>query len=147
MLNVTCPQCQMMTSASNNYCGHCGAALEDNPIILRQPGGLNVAGRNLPSTQLRNIGLSLAVSVVALLAEVGVIYLNRRVQRMKRDTAVVPLQSQRSQPAQVEPLPVPVEPEPRRRTVVVISERIVEIRRFGRPAKRLIERVAWRSDD
>ncbi len=147
MIETTCPHCQMLTSTRNNYCGHCGAALDDNPIILRQPAGLNIAGRNLPATQLKRVGISLAVSMVALLAEVGLVYLNRRVQRMQQETAVMPLQSVRNVSKRGNPPPAVVPEEPRRRTVIVLSERIVEIRRFGRPVQRMIERVAYRSDE
>ncbi len=92
MYETTCPQCHMANASSHNYCGRCGAALDNEPIVVSESKGLSVGGMNLPARQLRQIGFSVLVSAATLLAEVGVIYLNRRVQQMRRDSAVVPLQ-------------------------------------------------------
>ncbi len=142
MYETTCPQCHMANASNHNYCGRCGAALDDAPIVVSESKGLSVGGMNLPARQLRQIGFSVLVSAATLLAEVGVIYLNRRVQQIRQDSAVVPLQ--RTNPTNEL---LPSAEEPRSRKVTVISERIVEVRRFGRPVQRLIERVAWRSED
>jgi hypothetical protein len=109
---------------------------------MRQQNSLVISGRQLPARQLKRLGVSVAVSVVALLAEVGFIYLRRRVDRMQ-----VPSLSFRRRRA----LPVPIEEQPEKkaskRIVTVYSERVVEERRWGRPVRRIVNRLAWRSEE
>jgi hypothetical protein len=142
MVDRICPNCRHSNAPYVNTCENCGASLVNPPVIMRQQNSLVVSGRQLPAQQLKRLGVSVAVSVVALLAEVALVYLRRRVDRMQ-----APSFSMRRRHA----LPVPVEEQPHRkaskRIVTVYSERVVEERRWGRPVRRIANRLAWRSEE
>ena len=57
---------------------NCGAPLIDSPIIVPHDQNISVTGHTVTSRQLKQMGVSVAVSVLALLAEVSLIYLQRR---------------------------------------------------------------------
>jgi hypothetical protein len=109
---------------------------------MRQQNSLVASGRQLPARQLKRLGVSVAVSIVALLAEVSIIYLRRRVNRMQGPA--LPFRRRRALPAPIEAQP---EKKVSKRIVTVFSERVVEERRWGRPVRRIANRLAWRSEE
>lgn len=142
MVDRICPNCRHSNAAHVNYCESCGISLGDPPVVMRREDSLVVSSRPLPARQLKRLGVSIAVSLVALAAEVGFIYLRRRVNRMQ--TPLLSFGRRRA-------LPAPIEDEPEKmagkRVVTVFSERVVEERRWGRPARRIVNRLAWRSEE
>jgi hypothetical protein len=90
------------------------------------------------------LGASLAIGAIALIAEFGILYLRRRVQRI--EGPLRPLFRPR-------PLPVATEVQVEEnkvsgtRTVTMFSERVIEERRWGKPVRRIVDRLAWRSEE
>ncbi len=143
---MRCPHCQQHNPIGNQYCGNCGATLDANPLILRRNQNYSIAGYDVTPGQLRQIGVSLAVSVLALLAEAGLIYLRRRVQHLQlipNEQSVYARARKKSE--QTEIISVGQKSEPGE-IVTVYRERVVEIRRWGRPVQRIIDRVALRRE-
>ena len=142
MADRICQNCRHSNAPYRNSCENCGVSLGTPPVIMRQQNNLVTSGRQLPVRQLKHLGVSVAVSVVALLAEVGIIYLRRRVDRMQAPS--FSFRRRRALPA-----PVEVQPEKKvnKRIVTVYSERVVEERRWGRPVRRIANRLAWRSEE
>ena len=142
MVDRICLNCRHSNAPYSNSCENCGVSLDTPPVIMRQQNSLVRSGRQLPARQLKRLGVSVAVSIVALLAEVGFIYLRRRVDQMQ-----APSFSLRRRRA----LPAPVEKQPQKkaskRIVTVYSERVVEEKRWGRPVRRIANRMAWRSEE
>lgn len=142
-MNQTCHYCQHDNAAGDRYCGQCGAALEPGAVVVGRQSRLLNSRPELPAVQLRRIGISLAVTVAALAAEAGMIYLRRRVQRMR---AAESLEApERSKSMALRPLPETAQLKSQKLTV--INERVIEERRFGRPIRRIIERVAWQREE
>ncbi|MDX1413470.1 MAG: hypothetical protein R3293_04715 [Candidatus Promineifilaceae bacterium] len=118
--------------------------MSNGAVVVRSNNHMTVAGRPLPKRQLKQIGVSIVVSAAALLAEIGVIYLRRRLRkgslprlisrRNHQISAVVDDQSPGSVPSG-------------KRVVSVYRERVVEERRWGRPVRRIVDRMAWRSEE
>lgn len=146
MANQACPNCHHVNRGADLYCERCGATLERRPIVVRQDQALSIAGHTLPARQLKRIGASLAVSVAALLAEAGLIWLRRRVQAMEA-TPPATKRHQKTQAAPETAVIVPDEAAEDVPTVTVYSERVVEVHRWGRPVKRVIERMVWRREE
>ncbi len=109
---------------------------KDRPVVLSKP--------LLPARQLKRLGASVVVGAVALLAEVGFIYLRRRVQRFE-GVRLLPLRP-RTLSAPVETRVEEKRPSGKR-VVTVYSERVIEERRWGRPVRRIVDRLAWRSEE
>jgi hypothetical protein len=89
---------------------------------------------------MKRIAATLAISFAALLAEAGLKYLQGRLDEMpapqlrrSRAKALVPAQEQAEQQ--------------HGRIITILSERVTEEKRWGRPSRRIIERFAWRGED
>lgn len=139
MSETLCPHCQARNPADNRFCGACGGRLAHRSLVLSPDNSITIAGREVPAQQLKRIGASVAVSVAALLAEAAVIWLRHRVQGMEAPKTAAP----RSESTAL----VPTESEELTPVISVYSERVTEIHRWGRPVKRIIERMAWRRDE
>ncbi len=145
MQNI-CPICQQPNAASNYYCSNCGTALNDSSIVVSHNQNISVAGYDVTPRQLKQIGASVAVSVLALLAEMSLIYLRRRLDRM-RLTPMSRTPSKKSSLRNKSGEIMTTETrEDAGEVVTVVRERVVEIRRWGRPMQRVIERAAWRRE-
>jgi hypothetical protein len=113
--------------------------------VIRNPAALSLSSEALPPDHVKRVVATLAISLAALLAEAGLRYLQRRLEQMPaptirlrrgkaRDTAVTPTIRLRKAAEQT-------------RVITVMSERVVEERRWGRPVRRVVERFAWRSEE
>ncbi len=139
MFDQLCPQCGHHNSSKNQHCTTCGELLRSNQIIINnRERGIVVAGHTLPAKQLKRIGASLAISLTALLAEATISWLRRRVEVMQQSPIIQPQSKQTQQSMIIRP---PAE-EPER-VVTIVSERIVETHRWGRPMQRVVQRFAW----
>ena len=144
MAGYRCPNCQEHNPSHNQFCQVCGAALSSSAIVIPQDRPVVLSKRQLPSRQLKRLGASVAVGAVALIAEIGILYLRRRIQRV--DGPLLSTRSKGQLPAVTE---VRVEEKKAKgqRIVTVFSERVVEERRWGRPVRRIVDRLAWRSEE
>lgn len=76
MVQQICPHCRDSNPMENRYCGQCGASLTQlvphgrSPLVVRQPG--------LPVPQLKQVGQTVAVGLLAIAAEAGLKWLQRR---------------------------------------------------------------------
>lgn len=143
MINSICPNCDYNNRSGLHICQNCGVSLDRHAVIMR-PDNVIVANRQLPSRQLKRLGASLVVSAVALLVEVGFIYARRRL-RYVQVSDLVP-RRKRKLPTSVETQSIKTTTSGKR-VVSVYSERVVEERRWGRTVRRVIDRMAWRSEE
>ncbi len=143
MINSICPNCDFDNRSGFRTCQNCGVSLGHQAVIIR-PDDVIVGNRQLPSRQLKRLGASLVVSAVALLVEVGFIYARRRL-RYVQVSDLVP-RRKRKLPTSVETQSIKTTTSGKR-VVSVYSERVVEERRWGRTVRRVIDRMAWRSEE
>lgn len=144
MTSYICPNCKFQNLPDRRICENCGIFLQRQALIIRPDDNLIIAGRQLPARQLKRIGASLAVSAVALIVEVGYIYLRRRLRHIE----IPALFSRRRTklPATLDTRSEKLEASGKR-VVSVFREQVVEEHRWGRPVKRIISRMAWRSEE
>jgi hypothetical protein len=144
MVGQRCTDCGHDNPPGNSHCQNCGAALSPQPVVVPRDRSVILSKPQYPARQLKRLGASVAVGAVALLAEVGIVYLRRRLQRSQG-----PLLLKRRR--RKLPAPVVVRSEEKKgsgkRVVTVFSERVVEERRWGRPVRRIVDRLAWRSEE
>lgn len=82
--HTPCPQCEHESPPGNRFCGRCGASLTSaNQLVSRRENTPATVARALPS-KLGPTAKTLAVGLVALAAEVGVLWLHRRAERAGR---------------------------------------------------------------
>ena len=144
MVGQRCVNCQQNNPPGNTHCQRCGAALSPHSVDISRDRSVVLSKPQYPARQLKRLGTSAAVGAVALLAQVGFIYLRRYVQRSQG--SLLPIKRRRTLPA-----PVEIRTEEKKasgkRVVTVFSERVVEERRWGRPVRRIVDRLAWRSEE
>ena len=144
MSGQRCATCKQQNPAGYSHCQSCGAPLISRSVVVPQSRPVVLSKPQLPARQLKRLGASVAVGAVALLVEMGFIYMRRRVQglqgpllpsiRRKKLPAAVAMRSEEKQAKG-------------KRVVTVFSERVVEERRWGRPMRRIVDRMAWRSEE
>lgn len=144
MAGQRCPNCQQNNPAQNDYCQRCGVEISSRAIVISQDRSLLLSKPQLPARQLKRLGASVAVGAVALIAEVGILYLRRRVQQV--EGPLLPLRRKRTLPAKTE-VHIEEKKVSGHRVVTIFSERVVEERRWGRPVRRIVDRLAWRSEE
>ena len=82
--HTPCPQCEHESPTGNRFCGRCGASLTSaNQLVPRRENTPATVVRALPS-KLGPTGKTVAVGLVALAAELGVLWLHRRAERAGR---------------------------------------------------------------
>lgn len=144
MVGQRCTNCRHDNPMGNTHCQSCGAALSPHSVVISPDKSVVLSKPQYPARQLKRLGASVAAGALVLLAEVGYIYLRRRVQRSQG--SLLPIRRRRSLPA-----PVEVRTEEKKvsgkRVVTMFSERVVEERRWGRPVRRIVDRLAWRSEE
>lgn len=151
MLEIICPTCRAGNDPINQFCGQCGGRLRQNALVTRRDdargGGFITIGKTqLPMQQVKQVGVSLAVSLATLLADAVVAWARRRLEeRANRPSMALSLLKREREEEARTLVPTPVEPPPPP-TVTIIQERIVEVHRWGRPVQRFIERMAWRRE-
>jgi len=138
MVEKICPRCRQGSPLENRFCGQCGAAMEHYPVLPPQESKalVTLSGNTLPAKQLKQIGQTVAVSLVALAAEAGISYLRRRLQQTETrlpakrapKTAVAPIQSAEQ-------------------TITVIGQQTTEVRQQGHLVRRTIERFMWQKEE
>jgi hypothetical protein len=144
MASQRCPNCQEINPAHNQFCQDCGAALGSSAIVIAQDRPIVLSKPQLPSRQLKRVGASVAVGAIALIAEVAILYLRRRNRQV--DGPLLPTERKRRVPAVTE-VQIEEKKVKGQRIVTVFSERVVEERRWGRPVRRIVDRLAWRSEE
>ena len=143
MFDQPCPHCGHHNSSKNQRCSVCGDLLRPSQIIINnRERGITLAGHTIPATQIKRVGASLALSLTALLAEATISWLRRRVEVMQQSPHILPAQPKQDQQVMVIRPPVQETSVPER-TVTVVSERIIETHRWGRPVQRVVQRFAW----
>jgi hypothetical protein len=126
-----CPYCQYANELENQFCGQCGKQLGGHIPAGSRSSAITVGnGSLLPAPSLKQVGQAVAVSLVALAAEAGLILLRRRLNHLRRPAA----------PAEPQAL-VPQQPQTQPRTV--LSQRIVQVWQNGRLTGRLSEQSIW----
>lgn len=146
MTGYICPNCQNENPGANNICEFCGFYMQPKAIIVHPKNDVRIGRRPLPAKQLIRIGgASLVFSAAALLAEVGFLFLRRQLQENKGKIKLIPWHQKRK------PEPIKTQLEKTSwtgsRVVAVYSERIVEEHRWGRPVRRILDRVVWRTEE
>jgi len=144
MVGQRCESCRQENPPGNSFCQTCGAPLNSRSVIVSPDKSVNVSKPQLPARQLKRLGASVVIGAVALLAEVGVVYMRRRVQRGEGPRLLT--RRKRPLPAQTETR-IEEKKTSGKRVITVFSERIVEERRWGRPVRRIVDRLAWRSEE
>ena len=146
MLEIICPSCRAGNDPINQFCGQCGGRLQRNALVTQAGSGshITIGKTRLPVQQVKQVGVSLAVSLATLLAEATLAWARRRLEdRLNRPSAGLSLV--RRPPAEdIQTPAMPVETPPP--TVTIVRERIVEVHRWGRPVQRFIERMAWKRE-
>lgn len=150
MLEIICPSCRAGNDPINQFCGQCGGRLQQNALVTRRDeahGGsfITIGKTQLPMQQVKQVGVSLAVSLATLLADAALAWARRRLEeRASRPSSALSLVKRRKQEEPTALAPPPVASPPP--TVTIVRERIVEVHRWGRPVQRFIERMAWKRE-
>ncbi len=145
MSGLICPNCEANNSPTRLVCEKCGFQLQKNAIIIRPDNRVDIFGRQLPAQQLKRIGASLMISAAALLAEVGFVYLRRRLSQNNKSLNLFSKRSPKNNEQKVQKTDSKLLSG--KRVVSVYQEQVVEELRWGRPVRRIISRMAWRSDE
>lgn len=143
MVERICPACQHGNPLDDRFCGKCGAPLERLLPARRSDAPLTVAGHSLP-VSWKQLSKTVAISVVALAAEAGLVWLRRRIEAAPATaSAAAPAALARPRvvaPAQIQPVPE----TPAGNSVTIVSHRVIEIRDIADGAHQVIERTFWR---
>lgn len=146
MLEMICPSCRAGNDPINQFCGQCGGRLQRNALVTQKNSHITIGNTRLPVQQVKQVGLSLAVSLATLLADAALAWARRQLEERlnKPSTGLSLWKREKQQETAVLPPPPPLETPPP--TVTIIRERIVEVHRWGRPVQRFIERMAWKRE-
>jgi len=145
MVEQICPECQHGNPLDNRFCGQCGASLAGQGIVPRRETGLAVAGYHLPAEQLKQVGQTVAVSLLAIAAEAGVAWLRRRVGLVDVATKVAKPEAQL--PAvKGKTATVPAPSQSARGVVSIFSQRVVAVWDKDGLVRQTVERITWRRD-
>ena len=137
MVERICPACQQANPIDDRFCGKCGVPLERQLPVRLADTRLTIAGRNLPITW-QQLGKTVALSAAALVADVGLAWLRRRIEA---GSAAAPTTLARSVPA----TPATAAPgQPTGSIVTIISQRVIEIWDSGDGKRQISERHFWR---
>lgn len=145
MVERICPQCQQGNPLENRFCGHCGTSLERDALSPRQAFGLMSSGNALP-VQMKQVGTTLAISLAALAAEAGLMWLRRRVERIQLagtpTDRITMADAGRVASASQALTHVPQISN----VTTIISQRVVEVWDRDGLARKTIERAVWRRE-
>lgn len=142
MVEQICPECQHGNPLDNRFCGQCGASLTSYSITPRRESGLTLAGFNLPAEQLKQVGQTVAVSLLAIAAEAGLAWLRRRAGQVDVAPRVAAPKVQ-SPAATAKTAIVPAQTQPARRIVSVFSQRVVAVWNEDGLIRQTVERATW----
>lgn len=125
-----CPYCQYANELGNQYCGQCGQSLTNYIPAGNRRSFMTVGNGNmLPTPSIKQLGQAVAVSMIALVAEAGLILIRRRLNSIKNAT---PKNDQ-----------VALVPEKQKQPRTITSQRIVQIWRNGKETGRFTEQSIW----
>lgn len=131
MTQQICPQCRQANKLGDQFCSRCGRPLALVYTPERSRSAMTVGNGNmLPALSLRQVGGAVAVSLVALAAEVGLIWLRRRVRR---------LEQQVEKPLAI----VPKAKAPAPQNTTIISRRVTQLWRRGRLSGQVVEHTVY----
>jgi hypothetical protein len=135
MVERICSMCQAGNPLDDRYCGKCGAPLERLLPAPRQSTALARLNQVLP-VNWQQVGRTVAIGAVALAAEVGLAWLNRRLNAAQPNATTSPT-TLAVRPTTSEQRPAHV--------VTILSQRVIEFV-DGEPGKpsQIIERHVWR---
>ncbi len=135
MTQQICPHCRQTNELSDQYCRRCGQALALQPATFRHRSVMTVgSGSLLPAPSMKQVGQAVAVSLVALAAEVGLVLLRRRIERMSLN----------------ERGPVAITKSDRQVTPTgnaIVSRRVVQFWRKGRLTGQVVEQSIYQDFD
>ena len=137
MVERICPACQQANPIDDRFCGKCGVPLERQLPVRIADTRLTIAGRNLPITW-QQLGKTVALSAAALVADVGLAWLRRRIEV---GSSAAPTALARSIPA------TPTAAASGQATgsiVTIMSQRVIEIWDSGDGKRQISERHFWR---
>jgi hypothetical protein len=140
----TCPICRQENPTANSYCGNCGADLNESALIVKQPTPIQIGDKQLAKPPVKVLAVTLAVGAATLLAEAGLSYIQRRVSEVERPS--LSLRGRKKAAAETSII-VPRTKQAPDRVITVVSERVIEEKRWGRPVRRIVERMAWRGEE
>lgn len=146
MLEQICPECQHGNPLDNRFCGQCGESLTGHAIVPRQETGLTVAGYRLPAEQLKQVGQTVAMSLLAIAAEAGLAWLRRRVGQVDTAPRVTKPQVSKTPAATPKTAIVPTPSMPARRIVSIFSQHVVSVWGEDGFVRQSVERITWRRE-
>lgn len=135
MVERVCPACQHGNPLDDRYCGKCGVPLERQVLARRGEGALTIAGRSLPVTW-RQVGKTAALGAAALVAEVGMVWLRRKLTQPASAEAAL---------AKVQAIPVKRGSNAFQRgsAVTIVSQRVIQIFHKDDGAVEINDRHVW----
>ena len=137
MVERICPACQQANPIDDRFCGKCGVPLERQLPVRLADTRLTIAGRNLPITW-QQLGKTVALSAAALVADVGLAWLRRRIEA---GPSAAPTALARNIPA----TPAAAAPgQPAGSIVTIVSQRVIEIWDSSDGKRQISERHFWR---
>lgn len=153
MVERICPQCQRGNPLDNRFCGQCGAPLERPALESSQ--SMSLATTDTMPLRLQQVGRAVVVSVAALAAEAGLLWLRRRVEHLRqqhaqpaatlssplsRGTAEQPVATHHSAPtAEVQHV--------RGRPTTIFRQRVIEVWEHGVLTRQTVDKSVWRRED
>lgn len=133
MVEQICPRCKEGNPLDNVYCGQCGARLAGEDAA-RGGSELTVgSGRLLPAQSMQQVGRAVAVSVAALVAEAGLSWLRRRLERVGSGT-----------PADVASTGVDIKKRPK---ATIVGRRVLRVWRNGALVSEAVEDSVWEVEE
>ena len=139
MVERICPACQHGNPLDDRYCGKCGVPLERQVLARRGEGALTIAGHHLPVTW-RQVGKTAALGAAALVAEVGMVWLRRKLaQPDGADAALAKIQAT--------PVKRGGNASQQGSAVTIVSQRVIQILRKDDGVVEINDRHMWQRRD
>ncbi|NJL34236.1 MAG: zinc ribbon domain-containing protein [Chloroflexaceae bacterium] len=138
MVERICSQCQHGNPLDNRYCGRCGAPIDQPQTARRQETALTLSRPQLPA-ELKQIGTTVALSLVTLAAEAGLAWLRGRVERIGSEPLPRPQAAPTRQMVRAAPAAHPDTSD----VETIMSQRIVQIWDEGSLTRQIVERTIW----
>jgi hypothetical protein len=138
-----CPHCGSSNPAANEYCGRCGAALREQALIVRNPAPLQISSGERVTPQVKALAVTVALGMATVLAEASLAYVQRKLADRQRPSFRLGKKKDRGSELVVRPKRA----DGGVHVVTIVSERVTEETRWGRPIRRVVERFAWRAEE
>jgi hypothetical protein len=138
-----CPNCRHQNPEENSYCGNCGSELRQSALIISRPSPIQISETPLATPQIKALAATIAVSAAAILAEQGLVYVQRRLSAIERPSFSLRRKKSKTEPGAV----IVPHMAKKTRVITVVGERVIEEKHWGRPVRRVVERFAWRGEE